>query len=322
MSTPVYSVLFYGTPSIAEICLRSLLSHPSLSIRAVVTQPDRPVGRKQIITQSPTKRCALEHGIPVVQPERIRSHEAEFLREIAVLGPYDLAVVVAFGQILPKTVLSLPRMGSLNVHASLLPRWRGAAPIQRAIMAGDCESGVCLMEMEEGLDTGGVYSKARVPIPESMNAQELHDALADAGAQLLRTDLVSIIEGSRKPEPQGNEGITYAKKIVDSDAVIDWKDASTKIHCQIRGLSPTPCAYTRIDHKRLKIIRSRCAPDQRAPTTDQPPGFVEFGSDTLFIMAGDGRLEIDLLQLEGKGVMTSQDFMRGYGFFNKRVLGG
>ncbi|MCB0336930.1 MAG: methionyl-tRNA formyltransferase, partial [Bdellovibrionales bacterium] len=206
-------IIFFGTPDFAVPTLAALIDNPEFEVCAVVTQPDRPAGRGNKLTPSPVKQLALAHRLPVLQPERIKGTTSSFLEELGKLAPIDLAIVVAFGQILPTRVLEFPRAGSLNIHASLLPRWRGAAPIHHAILAGDTETGVCLMKMEAGLDTGPVYVQEALAIAYDDTLGTLHDKLAQMGAQLLIQNLPAILTGSIQAEPQANEGLCYAHKV-------------------------------------------------------------------------------------------------------------
>ena len=303
------SVLFYGTPEIAAISLRALLEAPGIAVKGVVTQPDRPTGRKQILTPSPVKELASHSGIPVLQPERIKKNEAAFIREVSTLGDIDIAIVVAFGQILPKSALDLPRCGSLNLHASLLPRWRGAAPIQRAIMAGDSETGVCLMKMDIGLDTGAVFSYKKIPITATETAGTLHDAIARTGAALIVDTLPAIVSGKLSATPQADEGVTYAEKITDKDSIINWQRSAEQIACQIRGLAPSPGAYSRLEGKRLKIFECRA---NTAPVGNFVPGQVCLSSNRSFSVAcGSGSLEAFEVQIEGKKRTNCEEFLRG-----------
>lgn len=303
------SVLFYGTPEIAAISLRALLDTSDISVKGVITQPDRPTGRKQILTPSPVKDLALQAGIPVLQPERIKKSESAFIAEVKNLGEIDIAIVVAFGQILPEAVLNIPRCGSLNLHASLLPRWRGAAPIQRSIMAGDSETGVCLMKMDVGLDTGAVFASKKISITAKDTAGTLHDAIAHTGASLIVDNLAAIVAGKLNAVPQAREGVTYAEKISDADSIINWQRSAEEIACQIRGLAPTPGAYTRLDGKRLKIFecRANCTSVQNFT-----PGQVCFKNNQSFSIAcGSGSLEALQVQIEGKKRTNCEEFLRG-----------
>ncbi len=303
------SVLFYGTPEIAAISLAALLKEKDIRVGCVVTQPDRPTGRKQVLTPSPVKALALENNIHVVQPERIKRSERDFIATINRIGKFDIAVVVAFGQILPEAVLTIPRCGSLNLHASLLPRWRGAAPIQRAVMAGDLETGVCLMQMDAGLDTGAVYASTKIDILPHDTSSSVHDAIAHAGARLICKKLSDIVSGSLRAVPQSNEGVTYAQKITDADSLIDWNNSAEAISCQIRGLSPRPGAFTYIDGKRLKLFSPSA---EIKPENETAPGVIaSVAADSITIGCGSGALTIREAQIEGKKQMPIAEFLKG-----------
>lgn len=299
-------IVFFGTPEFAAVGLRTLLDMPTLSVGAVVTQPDRPAGRGNKLHSSPVKLLAVERGIPVLQPERIRKAEQAFLDELTPFGPFDLGVVIAFGQILPQSVLDLPRRGCLNVHGSLLPRWRGAAPIQRAMMSGDAETGVCLMQMEAGLDTGPVFSESRTPIESGDTFRSLHDRLAHGGAALLRRDILSIVDGSLTSRPQPVEGVTYAHKITAADQIINWSKSADEIAHLIRALDPAPGATTFLEGRRVKLFSPEI---QSTPLL--PPGALDVSSGHLRIGCGTGVLAPQEAQPEGKRRMTTREWLNG-----------
>ncbi|MFN5061427.1 MAG: methionyl-tRNA formyltransferase [Pseudomonadota bacterium] len=304
------TVIFFGTPQFSVPSLERLISTPDLRVAAVVTQPDRPSGRGGIVTASPIKLCAERHGIPVFQPHSLRKEFTSLRPKLDALGPFDIGVVIAFGQILPAEVLEFPKQGCINVHASILPRWRGAAPIQRAVEAGDAETGVCLMKMDVGLDTGAVFSVARTPINESDTGGSLHDRLSAMGAELLARDIEKITTGALKAIPQEADGVTYAKKISSDETRIDWSLSAEQIDRKLRALSPHPGCYSIWDDKRLKIIRSQVIDGPQS--TDSPPGSIlQALPDTLTIQCGFGALRIIEVQLEGKRKMLVEEFMRG-----------
>ncbi len=310
---PDIKVIFFGTPDFSVPTLTSLLSTKSVKVLAVVTQPDRPAGRGQQPMSSPIKQLALQHRLPILQPENIRADTNSFLKSLEPLGSIDLNVVIAFGQILPIKVLNFPRSGSVNIHASLLPRWRGAAPIQRAIMAGDSETGVCLMQMEKGLDTGPVFASARVPIEADDDFGTLHDKLSKLGAELLTQNIAAIAAGILSPTPQPDSGVTYAKKVENSESEIIWLKPATELSNLIRGLSPMPGAYTLIEDKRLKILGARVT----GPWIDsnQPPSpgtIVRLENDLLEVQCGDGVLALEHVQLEGKKRIGIGEFLKGF----------
>lgn len=302
-------VLFFGSPEFAEVSLRALVGEPGIQVVGLVTQPDRPFGRGQELRASPIKVFAQSIGIPVFQPLSIRKDTSGFIAEISKLGAFDIGVVIAFGQILPKEVLSLPRCGCVNVHGSLLPRWRGAAPIQRAIEAGDPETGVCLMQMEEGLDTGPVYSRATVGIDEEESSGQLMQRLAKLGAELLVKDIPQILSGKLVAAPQSENGITYAKKILSTEALIDWTQPANILARKIRAFNPAPGAFTMLVGKRVKVFSAAAKGQLVAPVA---PGTVTLlEKQALEVQTGDGVLSITELQLEGKKRATVNEFVAG-----------
>ena len=304
------NVIFFGTPQFSVPSLTTLLAVPNVSIRAVVTQPDRPAGRGDKIQSSPIKQLALQHQITVLQPTSLKKELPLFLESLQELGPFDVGVVIAFGQILPKAVLDLPQHGCINIHASLLPRWRGAAPIQRAILSGDHETGVCLMRMDEGLDTGAIYSRQSVPILATDTCQTIHDSLADIGAKLLCSDLNAIIEGRSTPVEQPNIGITYANKIAASEGLINWSTSSREIALTVRALSPRPGCFTFWRGERLKILLAHESTFS-SETIATPGSVISIHGGYLEVACGSGSLLIEQLQVAGKRQMSTAEFLRG-----------
>ncbi len=303
-------ILFFGTPQFSVPTLEKLCTISGVQVAAVITQPDRPSGRGGDITASPVKLCAQRHSIPVLQPHSLRKEFVSLSSELNLLGPFDIGVVIAFGQILPLEVLTLPKRGCVNIHASLLPRWRGAAPIHRAIEAGDAETGVCLMEMDTGLDTGDVFSLERTPIVETDTSSSLHDKLSVLGAELLARDLDAIVDGRLSAKPQPLEGVSYAKKITAQEAQIDWSQSAEHIARKVRAMFPSPGCYTTWEGKRLKILKAQSALGNTG--AELIPGtVVQALSDTLVISCGVGSLRLEEVQLEGKKRMSAQDFLRG-----------
>lgn len=287
-------IIFMGTPEFSVPILRALAAQHQ--IVAVYCQPPRPAGRGKADRPSPVQAAAETLGLEVRHPLSLR--DAQVQAEIAALGA-DIAVVVAYGLILPQAVLDAPRFGCLNIHASLLPRWRGAAPIHRAIMAGDAETGICIMQMDAGLDTGPVLMRASTPIGAGDTTADLHDRLSRLGADLILKTLASL---PLVAVPQAREGITHAAKINKGEARIDWSRPAIEVDRLIRGLSPFPGAWCEIAGARVKFLRSRLADGQG------PPGQVLNG---LIIACGSGAVEITLAQREGKRPMTGQEFVRG-----------
>ena len=291
-------VVFMGTPDFAVPILRAAMSNND--IVAVYSQPPRPSGRGYRTTPSPVHQLAEVLGLPIHTPTSLKTvKEQERYRALNA----DVAVVAAYGLILPKTILNAPRSGCVNIHASLLPRWRGAAPIQRAILAGDSESGVCLMKMDEGLDTGPVFVRQATPIDEATTAGDLHDTLAEMGSTLVREWLDKIAGGSAVPKPQDPYGSSYAEKIRRSETRIDWYEAGHQVVRQINAFSPAPGAWTILGKERVKILAAR------AVVGDGVPGTALSGQ--LVIACGDGAIEIDRLQVAGRQPLAARAFLAG-----------
>lgn len=298
-------VVYMGTPDFSVGTLKALIESEH-EITAVVTQPDKPKGRGKAVQFTPVKEAALEAGIPVLQPKRVRA--PEFLEELKALEP-DVLVVVAFGQIIPASVLEVPKYGCVNVHGSLLPKYRGAAPIQWAVIDGEQESGVTTMRMDAGLDTGDMIFKTVVPLEEKETGGSLFDKLSCAGAALLLETLKALEDGSAVFEKQPLESSTpYAKMLKKEDGCISWEADAKVIERLIRGLNPWPSAYTHLEGKTLKIWMA----DTEDINTGEAPGTVtEVTKDTMKIQTGNGLLNIRELQLEGKKRMTTDAFLRG-----------
>ena len=298
-------VVFAGTPGFSVACLTALLEAEDMDVVGVVSQPDRKSGRGMKRTPSAVKQAALDAGIDVITPDRLRDNDAAlgWLRDKQA----DMLVVVAFGMILPKSWLDAVAVAPVNVHASLLPRWRGAAPIERALLAGDHETGVCIMQMEEGLDTGGVYACRRLPITAATTGSELWFKLAPLGAELLIETLPKIVAGLL-PEPQSEDGLTYASKISNNERIIDWSKPAAEIDCLVRCFSPRPGVRTQCNGKWLKLI----AGEVLSSGQQQVPGTVVSMDDGLAIACADASVyRITSLQPEGKKAMAAVDFLRG-----------
>ncbi len=287
-----------GTPAFAAVALKALVD-AGHDVVAVYSQPPRPKGRGMETQKSPVHMLAEEQGIPVHTPTSLWN--ADEAAAFAGLNA-DVAVVAAYGLILPKAVLSAPRHGCLNIHASLLPRWRGAAPIQRAIMAGDTTTGVTIMQMEEGLDTGPMLLKEELAIDADMNAGALHDALAETGARLVVQALEQLPDLS--PVPQPADGVTYAAKITKEECRIDWRRSAVELDRQVRGLSPAPGAFTEINGERLTILAADPAAGSGAPGTTI--------DDRLTIACGEGALRPTLVKRAGKRAMSAEEMLRGF----------
>jgi len=309
----VARIVFMGTPEFAVPCLQTLIDIQQ--VVGVVTQPDKPAGRGNKLRPSPVKVAAEAAGIPVYQPRSLRGEEAA-----APLRDWrpDMIVVAAFGQILRPHVLGLPPRGCLNVHASLLPRWRGASPIQHAILAGDAVTGVTLMQMDEGLDTGAMYVQESLAIDPRETAASLHDRLSALGAQMLRRYLDGILAGEIVPVPQDDAQSTYAPMIRKEAGEIDWRRDTAALDSLIRAMTPWPGAYTRWRGETLKILRA--VPAGAAPSG--PPGRVVAGSEGIVVLTGDGGLLPEEIQLPGKRGMPADDFARGHPDFIGSDLGG
>ena len=297
-------IVFAGTPDFAVPSLRAASQRNE--VVAVYTQPDRPAGRGRELTPSPVKREALLRGIEVVQPENFKSAVSK--DALRALKP-DLMIVVAYGLILPQSVLDIPTHGCWNVHASLLPRWRGAAPIQRAIEAGDAQSGVCLMQMEKGLDTGPVLLSQALEIGENETGGQLHDRLSALGAQVLADGLGLLRAGIRPmPKPQPEVGVTYAHKLDKAEAKLDWSQPAITLANKVRAFNPWPMAEAVVAGERLRL-HGAVAVDE---AHDVAPGtLLRAGRDGLDVACGEGVLRIRVLQREGGKAITAADYLNG-----------
>lgn len=294
------NIVFAGTPDFAVPTLQALAR--AHNVRAVYTQPDRPAGRGRKLTPSPVKTFALQAGLTVAQPQRLSGEETA-LRQ---LQP-DFMIVVAYGLILPESILAIPRYGCINVHASLLPRWRGAAPIQRALAAGDALTGISIMQMARGLDTGPVFAQATLPIEADDTAASLHDKLAQLGAHLLVACLPQIAAGTLTARPQHDADATYAHKLTKDEGRIDWRDSATTLARKVRAFNPWPFAHTEWDGQALRIRRARAL----AGTTAAAAGTVISVDGEIAVATGEGILSIQELQLEGGKPIEAGAFLRG-----------
>ncbi len=299
-------ILFMGTPDIAATCLCRLVDDGH-DVIAAVSQPDKPKGRKYILTPPPVKVAALERGIPVYQPEKMKDGEFEAL--LSELDP-ELIAVVAYGKILPKFALDYPRYGCINVHASLLPKYRGAAPMQRAIMDGERETGVTIMYMAEGLDTGDMLTQERFDILPDDDFGTVHDRTAEMGARMLSEAIGLIERGEITRTPQDDSQSNYAAKIEKEDCALDFGKSAQALDCIIRGLSPVPLAYTTLpDGKKLKIVKA--TPCDIKGEVGKVLSCDAKGEGRIVVGCGDGSIAITSLVPEGKGRMTAADFIRG-----------
>jgi methionyl-tRNA formyltransferase len=309
MSTP--GIIFAGTPEFSVVSLRALVETGRKPV-AVLTQPDRPAGRGKRLTPSPVKQYAGEYGIPVLQPKSLR--DDAIVAELAELEA-DIMVVAAYGLILPQPVLDLPPAGCLNVHASLLPRWRGAAPIQAAILAGDTETGVCLMAMTAGLDCGPVYASDTVVIGDEETAGELHDRLAEAGGRLLARHFDAILAGQLVAEAQDESAATYAPKIKNADAELDWTQPADVLARAVRAYNPVPGAWFMVEGERIKCWRARAVDVDVGPA-----GRIEAaGPEGVTIGCSAGALRLESVQRPGKRPITGGEFARQVALVGKQL---
>ena len=305
MIAPSWRIVFFGTPSFALPTLRSLLEGPDQLV-AVVTQPDREKGRGRKVIFSPVKELTLQHHIVPLQPERVKE---EAFQEAARSFQPDLIVVVAFGQILPKSILKIPKQGAINVHASLLPKYRGAAPIAWAILKGEEVTGVTTMIMDEGMDTGDILLQTESPIGDEETCETLHDRLASLGAKLLKETLEKMKAGNVRPIPQDHSKATYAPPLKKEDGHIDWKKGAKEIDRQVRAFTPWPGAFTKLDDQLLKIYRGEIR--ERIPT-EKAGTVVWVGLDFIEVETGKDSFRIKEVQLEGRKRMAIRDFLSGH----------
>ncbi|MGN8159982.1 methionyl-tRNA formyltransferase [Salinisphaera sp. RV14] len=304
-------IVFAGTPEFALPTLEAIAASGHQLV-GVFTQPDRPAGRGRRLKPSPVKARALELGLPVLQPEKLKNN-TEALDRLAELAP-DVMVVVAYGLILPKAVLDLPTWGCLNVHASLLPRWRGAAPIARAIEAGDAETGVTIMQMDVGLDTGDMLAVRRTPIDETTTAGDLHDVLADQGGAAL-VEVLDALPDGLTPAAQDDGRATYAAMLDKAEAAVDWSQPAVRIARLVRAFSPWPVAHAELDGDRVRFWQA-VSRDETAPAA--PGAVIAAGRDGIDIATADGVLRVTELQLPGKRRMSAADAANGRAWIGVR----
>jgi len=302
--SPRLKIIFAGTPQFAAAALETLLAQ-QFNVVAVLTQPDRPAGRGMQLTPSPVKQLALQHGLPVLQPRSLKDDDAQ--RELAAYAA-DVMVVAAYGLILPQAVLQLPHHGCLNIHASLLPRWRGAAPIQRAILAGDTETGITIMQMDAGLDTGDILLKKFCLITAHDNAQTLHDKLAALGAEAIVEALRLLEQNQLMRVPQDNALATYAAKLSKAEAQIDWTANAVHIANAVRAYNPFPVASTTFNATPIKIWRA----STRGDLGGKPGTVLSVDKDGIVVACGQGALCLEVLQRPGAKALPAVQFVQGF----------
>jgi methionyl-tRNA formyltransferase len=300
-------IVFMGTPELAAVSLRALVAPREFEIVGVVTQPDQPKGRGLKLQPSPVKEIALRENLVVLQPERAR--DENFIKQLAALQP-ELIAVAAYGQILPKAILDLPRHGCLNVHTSLLPKYRGAAPIQHAILNGDPETGVTIMKMDAGLDTGDMLAQAATPISAQDNSETLHNRLAEIGAKLLVKTIPDFISGKIQPQPQPSEGMTYAAKIKKQDGQIDWSQPARVIWNRVRAMIPWPGAFTHLAGPPQQLLKIWDA--ETIERSGEAGSVLQADKDGIVIGCGFGALRVLALQREGGRRMKAAEFLAGH----------
>lgn len=301
-------IVYAGTPEFAVPALTALLASPH-SVVGVLTQPDRPKGRGRQLAATPVKRAALDHGIPVSQPQSLKDESSR--AELLAWRP-DALVVVAYGLILPRPVLDLPRLGCFNIHASLLPRWRGAAPIQRAVLAGDRETGITIMRMNAGLDTGPILLQETVAITPADTAGSLHDSLSQLGAATLLRALEGVENGSLEPRPQSAEGVTYAAKIDKSEATIDWTRSAEEIARKVRAFDLWPIAETQLDGEQVRIHKAAVASEAELPAGPAavPGTLTVTRGGGVVVACGTGALNLIQVQRPGKLPISAADWAK------------
>ena len=299
-------IVFMGTPDFAAVMLKALAESGSYEIAAAITQPDKPKGRGYALSESPVKQYARQCGIPVLQPKSCKGEE--FYAELTRLSP-DMIIVAAYGKILPSGVIHYPRLGCINVHGSLLPAYRGAAPIQRAILNGETETGITIMHMDEGIDTGDMLGKAVVPITDADSFGTLHDRLAQAGAELLIRTLPSVIDGTAVAEKQPETGASYAHKIEKADCVLDFTCSARQVFNRIRGLSPFPLAAAVCRGAVLKIPAAECK--KETGCHGKPGEVLSLEGGKILVACGTGAVSVTEVLPAGKKRMSASDFING-----------
>jgi methionyl-tRNA formyltransferase len=302
-------IIFMGTPTLAATVLEALAREKDLAAIGVVTQPDQPKGRELKLQPSPVKELALAKALPLLQPQRAK--EPQFIEQVRALTP-DLIVVAAYGQILPQSLLNVPRFACLNVHTSLLPKYRGAAPIQWAILNGDAETGVTIMKMDAGLDTGAIVSEQRTAIRDEDTAQTLHDRLAQIGGELLVRTIPDYVSGKIAAQPQPKEGATYARKIVKEDGKLDWSQPARVLWNHVRGLTPWPGTYTFLQRAPAPVLLKVLRAEITSQRSGAPGEILSADREGIVVACGEGAMRILELQREGGKRLTAQQFLAGF----------
>jgi methionyl-tRNA formyltransferase len=297
-------IIFAGTPHFAEKALEALLQK-QVEVVAVLTQPDRPSGRGMQLKPSPVKQLAEQNGLPVLQPVSLKN--AEIQQQLSAYQA-DLMIVAAYGLILPQVVLQIPRLGCLNIHASLLPRWRGAAPIQRAILAGDTETGITIMQMDVGLDTGDMLLKKSCPIGQKDTADTLHDKLAELGADAISEALDLLEQGKLNAVPQDNQLATYAAKLTKDEAQLDWTRAAAELERMVRGYNPFPGASSFINDTQIRIWQASLSEGM----SGEPGEILAVDKNTLVVACGNGALSLEVMQRPNAKALPAAQFLQGF----------
>ncbi|MDD5527710.1 MAG: methionyl-tRNA formyltransferase [Patescibacteria group bacterium] len=312
-----FKIIFAGTPDFAVPALKALIADADFDIVAVITQEDKPVGRKQTLTPPPVKTVATENKIKILQPKKIK----DIKDEIAALQP-DFIIVIAYGQIIPQNILDIPKYGCVNIHASLLPRWRGAAVIQAPILAGDTETGVTIMKMDAGLDTGPIIAQMKINILKNETAATLHDELAALGAKMLPETLKAFAAGVMELKPQDEKSVTYARELKKEDGHIDWSKPAVEIERKVRAFTPWPSAFGQliIKNKELIIIKILEAENTILPINKFKAGETFLDNDKIAVQCGKDALIIKKLQLEGGKPLSAEEFLRGHADFIGTIL--
>jgi methionyl-tRNA formyltransferase len=310
-------IIFAGTPDFAIPVFRALIADADFEIAAVITQADKPIGRKQELTPPPVKIVALENNLKVLQPEKIK----DIKDALAALKP-DFIVVIAYGQIIPQAILDIPKYGCINIHASLLPRWRGAAVIQAPILAGDKETGVTIMKMDKGLDTGPIIAQMKINLLKNETAETLHDELAKLGAMMLPETLKSFARGEMELKPQNEELVTYARELKKEDGKIDWSKPALEIERMVRAYTPWPSAFGQLQIKnyKLQIVKILEVENIILTINKYKIGEVFLDNGKMAVQCGDNALVIKKLQLEGGKPLSAEEFLRGHADFVGSIL--